>query len=400
MGARFYDPALRRFYAPDPAGQFTSPYAYAGNCPLVLIDPNGAFSWAAFLIGIGLAIVGIAAIVATAGIATPVVVGSITLEASTATAIGSIAGGTVLGAGISGASYGLTHNGFDGRAFGTALGIGAATGFVASAAAVGLAAGTNAVLAQVFARLGTDFGENALLDSAGGAVRGAIVGTGSSTASQATGNAIEHQPIGADLGTAAWIGALSGGLLEGLGSGFASRETIAAPLRQSRFQSDLDEVLATFTGAGNPSLDYSDVFTRPRARNFAVMRYQTGGTFYRWERTMAFSGTNNPPFAHPELQGIPMPGGGRAFQTLFDNRPVPVDRFSDSEAKLFEHKNQAFVGQNPGGRMFLTSSRDFCTSCRHVSDQFDTAYPQISYHARHYIPYNWTNGTLFNVPYL
>ena len=38
--ARFYDSNLGRFYAMDPAGQFWSPYAYAGN-PLLYTDPNG-----------------------------------------------------------------------------------------------------------------------------------------------------------------------------------------------------------------------------------------------------------------------------------------------------------------------------------------------------------------------
>ncbi len=39
--ARMYDPDLGRFYAVDPAGQFASPYAYAGNNPLIMVDPDG-----------------------------------------------------------------------------------------------------------------------------------------------------------------------------------------------------------------------------------------------------------------------------------------------------------------------------------------------------------------------
>lgn len=39
--ARFYDPDLGRFYSPDPANQYTSPYIYVGNNPLILVDPDG-----------------------------------------------------------------------------------------------------------------------------------------------------------------------------------------------------------------------------------------------------------------------------------------------------------------------------------------------------------------------
>src|SRR5215213_7206582 len=39
--ARLYDPALRRFYACDPAGQYASPYTYVGNDPILLADPDG-----------------------------------------------------------------------------------------------------------------------------------------------------------------------------------------------------------------------------------------------------------------------------------------------------------------------------------------------------------------------
>ncbi len=43
FGARYYDPSIGRWLAPDPAGQGFSPYAYAGNSPLVMVDPNGEF---------------------------------------------------------------------------------------------------------------------------------------------------------------------------------------------------------------------------------------------------------------------------------------------------------------------------------------------------------------------
>jgi len=42
FGARYYDAALGRWSVTDPAGQFASPYAYAGN-PVSYVDPDGEF---------------------------------------------------------------------------------------------------------------------------------------------------------------------------------------------------------------------------------------------------------------------------------------------------------------------------------------------------------------------
>lgn len=39
--ARLYDSELGRFYQPDPKAQYYSPYKYAGNSPVSLVDPNG-----------------------------------------------------------------------------------------------------------------------------------------------------------------------------------------------------------------------------------------------------------------------------------------------------------------------------------------------------------------------
>ncbi len=43
--ARFYDSDLGRFYSPDPASQFSSPYEYAGNNPINNVDPSGKISF-------------------------------------------------------------------------------------------------------------------------------------------------------------------------------------------------------------------------------------------------------------------------------------------------------------------------------------------------------------------
>src|SRR5690606_2430889 len=52
--ARFYDPQLGRWFTPDPAEQFSNPYLAMGNNPVVYVDPDGEFIFAA--VGIGLAI--------------------------------------------------------------------------------------------------------------------------------------------------------------------------------------------------------------------------------------------------------------------------------------------------------------------------------------------------------
>lgn len=41
FGARYLDPGLGRFLSADPARQIRSPYAYAGDAPLVNVDPDG-----------------------------------------------------------------------------------------------------------------------------------------------------------------------------------------------------------------------------------------------------------------------------------------------------------------------------------------------------------------------
>lgn len=55
--ARFYDPSIGRFYQVDPKGQYFSPYKYAGNSPVSMVDPDGQFAWFIPLI-IGFAIGG------------------------------------------------------------------------------------------------------------------------------------------------------------------------------------------------------------------------------------------------------------------------------------------------------------------------------------------------------
>lgn len=55
--ARFYDPSIGRFYQIDPAEQYFSPYKYAGNSPVMMVDPDGKIAIIA-LTALALALVG------------------------------------------------------------------------------------------------------------------------------------------------------------------------------------------------------------------------------------------------------------------------------------------------------------------------------------------------------
>ncbi|MBL7979818.1 MAG: RHS repeat-associated core domain-containing protein, partial [Bacteroidetes Order II. Incertae sedis bacterium] len=44
-GVRWYDPQLSRWHTIDPAEEFHTPYAYVGNDPVNLVDPDGAQTW-------------------------------------------------------------------------------------------------------------------------------------------------------------------------------------------------------------------------------------------------------------------------------------------------------------------------------------------------------------------
>ncbi|XP_035707569.1 uncharacterized protein LOC110849920 isoform X1 [Folsomia candida] len=51
---RMYDPTLGRFYQVDPDEQYFSPYKYAGNSPILMVDPDGRFGFLIFFIAVGL----------------------------------------------------------------------------------------------------------------------------------------------------------------------------------------------------------------------------------------------------------------------------------------------------------------------------------------------------------
>ncbi|MGE8159877.1 RHS repeat domain-containing protein [Paraburkholderia sp. NPDC080076] len=134
FGARLYDPALLRFVTPDPARQFASPYVFASNNPLNMVDPSGNISlWAQ--IGIGAAMVAVIA----AGIALSFVTFGAAAPAAAA-ADGALAGAALGGEAAAGAVA------VGGEAAGAAAG--AAAGEVAvegaAAGATEVAAGASA----------------------------------------------------------------------------------------------------------------------------------------------------------------------------------------------------------------------------------------------------------------
>ncbi|MFG2386048.1 RHS repeat-associated core domain-containing protein [Streptomyces avermitilis] len=153
---RLYDPSTGRFLSTDPAGQYPSPYLYAGGDPVNGFDPSGAFtwSWAAF----GAVVGGIAAL--AGGILLTVATGGLALGWMV---LGAVAGGALIGGGISSAAYGFGHadkstSRFDWAEWGIMVGLGAAFG--AASAGIGFAAGAvaNSAALALETVIGTSMG--------------------------------------------------------------------------------------------------------------------------------------------------------------------------------------------------------------------------------------------------
>lgn len=159
--ARFYFSRIGRFGVVDNYNQFFSPYIYAGNSPVVYIDPSGNFSIGNFFSAIGGAIIGafeiligvaidaVAGIleVVTGGLSTPVSIG-----------LAALAGGFI-GSGVSAVSYSvvsLITNEFSWKEYG----INTAIGFVAGAITGGFgAAGAIAAEAATGVKAATEAGQ-------------------------------------------------------------------------------------------------------------------------------------------------------------------------------------------------------------------------------------------------
>ncbi len=139
--ARFYFSRVGRFGVADNYNQFFSPYIFAGNSPLIYVDPTGNFSIGNFFSAIGGAIIGAfeiligVAIDAIAGIL-EVVTGGLSTPASVGLAM---LAGAFIGSGVSAVSYsavGLITNQFSWKDYG----VNTAVGFVAGAITAGFGA--------------------------------------------------------------------------------------------------------------------------------------------------------------------------------------------------------------------------------------------------------------------
>ena len=184
--ARLYDSSLGRFYAPDPARQFASPYLYAGNNPISMVDPTGELAFLA-IIAIGAAI------------------------------------GAALGAGVAiytGIEQDLSGGDLAGYIFAGAA-LGALTGALSAAGGVA-AFGAGSAAAAATATTGTAAG-SAIGTAAGagvGATVGAAVGAGQAAAQFGINEAFGVENQGS-LSDAVWQGAVVGGVGGAISGGVA-----------------------------------------------------------------------------------------------------------------------------------------------------------------------------------
>lgn len=170
--SRSYDPTIGRFFAVDPAGQFSSPYAGMGNIPHFGTDPNGEI----FFLGL----TGLAAVLAK---------------------------GAVIGAGVGAVSYtaqkAITGQKWNIGEFGKAIGMGAVSGAVAGG--VGHAFGGVGKFGHELGRafvhghtqtmVGAAFGQDPTLGGFAAGMAGSLLGSGLNKAS-----------VGVQIGGSALLG--------------------------------------------------------------------------------------------------------------------------------------------------------------------------------------------------
>jgi len=211
--SRSYDPALGRFFAMDPAGQFSSPYAGMGNVPHLTADPTGELAWFVPII-VGAAIGG-----TTQGIQAANNGDSFFGGFAKGAIMGAAAGATGIGvsAWASGSAFSAVASGTASVGFGGTVAGGAASGLVRG----GIGTAFN----------GGNLGQNLLSGAVGGAIggmvpsfggTGVLPGAGLGALSGGAGGALSAWATGGDVGAGFRQGALSGGLSGGVYGGIAA----------------------------------------------------------------------------------------------------------------------------------------------------------------------------------
>ncbi len=217
--ARFYFSRVGRFGVVDNYNQFYSPYIFAGNSPLIYVDPSGNFSIGNFFSAIGGAIIGAFEILI--GVAVDAIAGIlevITGGLSTPASIGLASlGGAFLGAGISAVSYsavGLITNDFSWKDYG----VNTAIGFVAGAITAGFgAAGSIAAEAATGVKAAEEAGQavSSLAKAANSGIKAGFTIAGGEAAA-ATSTLIDNSANGRSLSTGLGDALLSGVLSSSL----------------------------------------------------------------------------------------------------------------------------------------------------------------------------------------
>ncbi|SDS99358.1 RHS repeat-associated core domain-containing protein [Mucilaginibacter mallensis] len=217
--ARFYFSRVGRFGVVDNYNQFYSPYIFAGNSPLIYVDPSGNFSIGNFFSAIGGAIIGAfeiligVAVDAIAGIL-EVVTGGLSTPASIGLAS---LGGAFLGSGISAVSYsavGLITNDFSWKDYG----VNTAIGFVAGAITAGFgAAGSIAAEAATGVKAAEEAGQavSSLAKAANSGIKAGFAIAGGEAAA-ATSTLIDNSANGRSLTTGLGDSLLTGVLSSSL----------------------------------------------------------------------------------------------------------------------------------------------------------------------------------------
>lgn len=204
--ARLYDPELRRFYGVDPDQQYASPYVFAGNDPLSMVDPNGTAAWWAMLVG---ALVGGIVTVLTGG-AGALLLGT---EIAASAAVGAVAGaaGSLAGDTTTAALAGE-------KITGTRLLVDALAGAAGGAVGAGVGGAAAAGVMRATASVAAD--SVSLVTGLGTATALAVGGASGAAASAGVTSAITGQPMfTAGNGVNLAIGALGGFGAAIMGSG-------------------------------------------------------------------------------------------------------------------------------------------------------------------------------------